>query len=219
VLLALTRKGCAAFAPLESRSGEDVAASLAPLAPAQRNRLLAAMKTVERTLSPGAAEAAGLTFVLRLHRPGDMGWVTHRQAVLYATEYGWNGEFEALVAEITARFIRKFDAARERCWIAETPDGRILGSIFLVKKSKSVAQLRLLYVEPDARGGGVGHRLVDECLAFARAAGYRKVVLWTNDGLAAARRIYEQRGFVLVAQEAHHSFGHDLIGQFWELVL
>ncbi len=220
VLLALTPKGRAAFRPLEARSNDEVAAMLDSLAPQRRAELLAAMNTVETALSPQQADAdKGSVFSLRAHRPGDMGWVTHRQAVLYAGEYGWNEDFEALVAEITARFIQKFDAARERCWIAETKDGRILGSIFLMKKSKAVAQLRLLYVEPESRGMGVGHRLVDECLAFARAQGYKKIVLWTNDILTAARRIYQQKGFVLVNEERHESFGHKLVGQYWELAL
>ncbi len=220
VLLALTPRGRAAFAPLEARSTEEVSAMLDRLPLPQRTKLLAAMKTVETSLSPEKGNTgSNPAFSLRAHRPGDMGWVTHRQAVLYANEYGWNEGFEALVAEITARFIQKFDAERERCWIAETADGRILGSIFLVKKSKTVAQLRLLYVEPEARGMGVGHRLVDDCLEFARAQGYKKVVLWTNDILTAARRIYQQKGFVLVNEEKHDSFGHKLIGQFWELAL
>jgi DNA-binding MarR family transcriptional regulator/GNAT superfamily N-acetyltransferase len=220
VLLSLTPQGRAAFAPLEARSGEEIAAMLQNLPPPRRAQMLAAMNTVEAALSPQGQDAAERGAIsLRAHRPGDMGWITHRQAVLYAAEYGWNEEFEALVAGITARFIQKFDSERERCWIAESADGRILGSIFLMKKSKSVAQLRLLYVEPDARGMRLGHRLVDACLDHARARGYKKMVLWTNDTLTAARRIYQQKGFVLVNEEKHESFGHQLVGQFWELAL
>lgn len=160
-----------------------------------------------------------LEFRLRPHRPGDMGWITHRHAVIYGTEYGWNADFEAMVAEITADFIRRFDPAAERCWIAEDATGNVLGSVLLKRKSKRVAQLRLLYVEADARGMGVGHHLVKECITFARRKKYRKIVLWTNDILHAARRIYQQEGFVLVAEEKHVSFGKKLVGQFWELKL
>jgi GNAT superfamily N-acetyltransferase len=153
---------------------------------------------------------------LRAHRPGDMGWVIHRQAALYHQEYGWNEEFEALLAEIAAEFIRAFKPGKERCWIAER-DGQTLGAVFLVRDTDEIAKLRMLYVEPSARGLGVGRALVAACLGFAREAGYRSVTLWTNDILAAARRIYVDEGFRLVSEERHHSFGHDLVGQHWRL--
>jgi GNAT superfamily N-acetyltransferase len=154
------------------------------------------------------------TFTLRDLRPGDMGWVIHRQTVLYAQEYGWNNEFEALAAEIGAKFIREFDPTMERAWIAER-DGQIVGAVFVVQQDDTTAKLRMLYVEASARGLGLGARLVDECLTFARQAAYTRMVLWTNSVLVSARRIYEHAGFELLEEEPHHSFGHDLIGQVW----
>jgi DNA-binding MarR family transcriptional regulator/N-acetylglutamate synthase-like GNAT family acetyltransferase len=216
-VLSLTPRGRRAFAPLDDRSRAQVAALLAPLDQGAQGRLTGAMSTIEHLLSPGERRADA-PFTLRAPRPGDIGWVTHRHGVLYAEEYGYDPSFEALVGEIAARFVQKFDAARERCWIAER-DGHILGCVFLVRKSRTVAKLRLLLVEPAARGLGLGGRLVEECIAFARHAGYRKLVLWTQSELLAARRVYEQRGFKRVAEEAHHSFGRDLVAETWSLTL
>jgi DNA-binding MarR family transcriptional regulator/N-acetylglutamate synthase-like GNAT family acetyltransferase len=215
-LLSLTPRGRKVFAPLNARSHREVAAMLGPLSPAEHRHLLSAMATIERLL--GNRPAPQLPYLLRSHQPGDMGWIIHRHGALYAQEYGWDERFEALVAKIAAHFIQHLDPKCEHCWIAER-DGSIVGSVFLVKKSKTVAQLRLLLVEPMARGLGIGSRLVSECVRFARQAGYRKIVLWTNSVLLAARHIYEETGFRLVHREAHHSFGHDLIGETWELKL
>lgn len=216
-VLELTSHGRKAFAPLDERSGELVAALLQPLGESDRSRLTGAMATIEQLLSPTRTDALP-PFVLRSLRPGDIGWITHRHGVLYAEEYGYDESFEALVAEIAARFVQRLDAERERCWIAER-NGGILGCVFLVKKTRTIAKLRLLLVEPGARGLGLGGRLVDECIAFARRAEYRKIVLWTQSELLAARRVYLQRGFKRVGEEAHHSFGRDLVAETWSLTL
>ncbi len=215
-LLWLTEQGQQAFAMLNARSQHEIEAMLAELPAGEQDRLLQAMLSIEKLL--GAQPEHSVPYLLRLHQPGDMGWVVYRHGVLYAEEYGWDEQFEALVAEIVASFIQNYDAKKERCWIAEM-DGEIVGSVFLVKKSEQVAKLRLLLVEPKARGMGIGTRLVDECIRFARRVGYKKVTLWTNSVLSAARHIYEKAGFRLVEQEAHHSFGHDLVGETWELEL
>ena len=217
-ILSLTERGRKAFAPLDARSRRQVAAMLAPLPERDRSRLVAAMSAIEQVLEVPPSTSETAAYALRPLRPGDLGWVTHRHGVLYAEEYGYDERFEALVAEIAAHFVQAFDAERERCWIAER-GGEILGCVFLVSKSRTVAKLRLLLVEPAARGLGLGARLVDECIAFARQAGYRKIVLWTQSELLAARRIYERRGFRRVAEEAHQSFGRDLVAESWELPL
>ncbi len=214
-ILSLTAAGRAAFEPLNQASHDEIAALLARFGPGERDRLTGAMETLDGMLGDGASDPV---LALRPHRPGDMGWIVHRQAVLYQEEYGWDETFEALAAEIAASFINNFDAARERCWIAEL-DGRIAGSVFIVRDSDTVAKLRLLYVEAWARGHGIGSRLVDEAIAFARAAGYATLTFWTNDVLVSARRIYQAAGFELVSEEPHHSFGNDLVGQHWRMEL
>jgi len=210
--LALTAAGRAAFAPLGARSHDEIAALLAPLAEPDRVRLIEAMATIEGIL--GGADRTP-PFTLRPHRPGDMGWVVQRHGALYAEEFGWDERFEALVATIVARFIERYDPACERCWIAEK-DGARIGSVFLVRRSRTAAQLRLLLVEPKARGLGVGTRLVAECERFGRERGYRTIVLWTQSVLLAARHIYEAAGYRLTRKERHTSFGHDLVGETWE---
>ena len=214
--LNLTDRGREAFATLDTRSSEEVAALLATIPVASQRKLLNAMQAIEEVLDAPSRTVA--PYRLRTHQPGDMGWVVYRHGVLYAQEYGWDERSEALAAEVVASFIKNFDPKRERCWIAEQ-EGEIVGYVFLVKRSKTVAQLRLLLVEPSARGLGLGRRLVDECIGFARRAGYRKVMLWTNSVLEAARHIYEEVGFRLVKEEPHNDFGVPLVGQTWELEL
>jgi DNA-binding MarR family transcriptional regulator/GNAT superfamily N-acetyltransferase len=217
-VLSLTDAGRAALLPLEKRARGEIAALLKPLTDKQQRELVAAMTTIEARLRPESAAAAHASFLLRPHRIGDMGWVIGRHGALYAEEYGWNGEFEAFVARLAARFIARFDPARERCWVAEI-DGEPVGAGFLVKHSKTVAQLRMLFVEPKARGLGVGTALVEQCIGFARQSGYRKVMLWTNRGLDTAMHLYQAAGFRLVHEERHQSFGKRLVGQNWELDL
>ena len=215
-LLSLTPEGKGAFSLLDDRSREEVAEMLGELSEGDQRRLLEAMRTIECVLDRGFKFSE--PFLLRPHEPGDMGWVVHRHGVLYAREYGWDERFEGLVARIVADFIEGYDPARERCWIAEM-NGERVGCVFVVKGGDTVAKLRLLLVEPEARGLGLGTRLVEECVRFARRTGYETLTLWTNSVLGAARHIYEERGFELVEEEAHRSFGHDLVGESWELAL
>ena len=216
-LLQLTRRGRDTFSALDARQNEEVATMLGRLSAAKQDRLIQATQAIESVL--GAGPEPKTSYILRSHQPGDLGWVVHRHGVLYAQEYGYDEHFEAVVAEIAAKFIQHLDPKRERCWIAEK-DGEIAGSVFLVKKSKAVARLRLLLVEPWARGLGIGKRLVAECLRFARQAGYKKIVLWTQSELPAARHIYQEAGFRLVQQKQHHSWGReDLVSEIWELKL
>jgi DNA-binding MarR family transcriptional regulator/GNAT superfamily N-acetyltransferase len=214
-VLAITEAGREAFLPLDRGSREQVEAMLAPLAEGERQDLTAAMSTIERVLRP-VPDAE--PYRLRPLRIGDIGIVTQRQGVLYGREYGFDITFEALVAEIAAGFVRTFDPGRENAWIAERR-GAVAGSAFLVRVSEEVAKLRLVYVEPSARGLGIGSRLVAESIAFARDRGYAELTLWTNDILVSARRIYEAAGFELTEEEPHRSFGRDLIGQYWRLRL
>ena len=214
--LSLTAKGREAFAPLDERSNRDVAAMLKKLSPTERKQLVDAVRTVGRLLGDKAQPRT--PYLLRQHQPGDMGWIVHRQAILYAEEYGWDGTYEALAAEIVAQFIKNYDPKCERCWIAEK-DGERVGAVFVAKASDETAKLRLLHVEPEVRGLGIGKRLVDECVRFARQAGYQKMTLWTQDILHAARHLYKQAGFRIVREEQHHSFGKDLTAETWELDL
>jgi DNA-binding MarR family transcriptional regulator/GNAT superfamily N-acetyltransferase len=216
-LLSLTPAGRRAFAPLDRGARELMAGLLQPLSDTGQRRLLAAMHDIQATLGQ-ATVADREPFTLRAHRPGDMGWVVQRHGEIYCQEYGWDSRFEALVARVAADFIDNFDPARERCWIAER-NGEPVGSIFIVAKSKTVAKLRLLLVEPSARGLGIGERLVDEVIAFGRQVGYKKIFLWTQSDLASARRIYDAKGFRLVAEEGHELFGSPLVAETWELKL
>jgi DNA-binding MarR family transcriptional regulator/GNAT superfamily N-acetyltransferase len=212
--ITLTQDGRVLYATIDARSRDDATELLGGLDAADQAQLVAALETAERLLAPGR-KPVGTSYVLRQHQAGDMGWITHRHGALYAEEYGLDQSFEALVARIAAAFLEKLDAGRERCWIAER-EGVITGAVLLVKESEEEAKLRLLYVEPWARGRGIGSRLVAECIDFARERRYGKVTLWTNDVLVSARRIYEAAGFRLVREEPHHSFGRDLVGQIWE---
>ena len=212
LLLSPTDAGKALFADLSAASAAEVTALLEGLSDHEQRQLVGALNRVMRLLGPDHADR---TFVLRDPVPGDLGWITHRQAVLYAREYGWDWTFEALVAEIVGNFARDFDPGSENCWIADRR-GDVVGSVFLVRQDETTAKLRLLYVEPSARGLGLGRRLVEECIGFARAKGYRRMTLWTNDVLIAARRIYENTGFTLTEEEPHFRFGKQLVGQVWQ---
>lgn len=215
--LSLTVKGRRVFAPLDERSNRDVAAMIEAVTPARRNQLVQAVDTVRRLLGD-KTEATRTPYLLRLHQPGDMGWIVYRQAILYSEEYGWDGTYEALAAEIVAQFIRNYDPKWERAWVAEK-DGERAGAVFVAKGADGVAKLRLLHVESAARGLGIGKRLVEECIRFARQAGYQKMTLWTQSILHAARHIYKQAGFQVAREEPHHSFGKDLTAETWELDL
>jgi len=214
--VSLTAHGRKVFAPLNQRSADDVARMLQPLSPAQQSRLVESARAIETLLDAKSAPAG---YTLRSHRPGDMGWVTYRHGILYWQEYRYDERFEALVAGIVSDFIKNFDPKREHCWIAER-DGEILGTVFLCKKSNSIAKLRLLLVEPSARGLGIGKQLVAECVHFARKAGYKKMILWTQRELVAARGIYQHAGFHLAGTERHNSWGRKgLVSEVWEMKL
>lgn len=229
--LALTARGRAALGPLQQLARDEMAVMLQHLTPAERGRVVDAMRLIRRSLGRSgegaSAESAAAAhepardeepFRLREHRAGDMGWIVSRQSTLYVEEYGWTTEYEALAAEIVAQFLKTFDPARERCWVAER-DAAPVGAVMIVRQSDAVAKLRLLHVERAARGLGIGSRLVDECVRFSRAAGYEKITLWTQSNLLAARHLYEAAGFTCVAKEPHYSFGKDLVAETWELTL
>ena len=214
-VIGLTATGRAVFAKLDALSASQVRGLLAGLPAGRRASLLSGMAGIREALdgAPGRD-----TLVLRAPVPGELGWVVQRNGARYAAEYGWDESYEALVARIVADYAARADHKREAAWIAEL-DGQPAGCVFCMRKSDDVAQLRLLLVEPHLRGRGIGERLVAECVAFARRTGYREIVLWTNDVLHAARRIYQRAGFELVSSEEHHSFGHDLVAQDWRLPL
>jgi DNA-binding MarR family transcriptional regulator/GNAT superfamily N-acetyltransferase len=216
VVLSLTTKGRKAFAPLDARSERDASALLGKLSPEDQSRVVSAMSTIQGLV--GQQEKQTRSYLLREHRPGDMGWVVARHGTLYPAEYGWNSHIEAVTADIVANFLKNFDPAREKCWIAEI-DGQPVGSVFLVRDKEDVARLRLLIVDPQARGLGIGHRLVEECIRFARDAGYKKITLWTHAVLKAARAIYQQAGFQLVEEWVHDEFGKPEASETWELKL
>jgi DNA-binding MarR family transcriptional regulator/GNAT superfamily N-acetyltransferase len=217
--LRLTPKGRKIFDPLEQRSNRQAAAMLEKVSPAHQKKLVDAMHTIEAAIDPARSKNGQPAYILRPHHPGDMGWIVHRHGALYWKEYGYDERFEALVAEIVAEFIHHFDPRRERCWIAEK-DGEVVGSIFVVAKSRTVAKLRLLLVEPSVRGLGIGRRLVEECIRFARQAGYKKMMLWTQSELGAAHHLYQEAGFRLVAKQRHKSWGRDnLVAETWEMTL
>lgn len=210
-ILSLSAKGRKAFDSINRRSEQEVGALLASLTAADRRRLSTSLIDVERLL--GDSAPGDCTF--RDLKPGDIGWIVHRHGALYAQEYGLDATFEALVAKVAGEFVEKFDSAWERVWIAEV-DGQVVGSVFLTRKSKTIAQLRLLYVEPEMRGRRIGRRLVEACMAHAKSLGYRRMTLWTNDVLSAARTIYKSTGFEMIKSEPYHGFGRDMVGETWE---
>jgi DNA-binding MarR family transcriptional regulator/GNAT superfamily N-acetyltransferase len=213
--LSLTARGRQAFAPLERRSQRQMRQLLCGLDPMRRRSVLDAMRSIQMSFATPSAQQQ---IRFRSHRPGDMGWVIARHGELYAAQFGWNEQFEALVARIAARFVQKLDPSRERCWIAERA-GQRLGCVFLVAAGRRTAKLRLLLVEPAARGAGLGRELIARCVQFAREAGYQRIRLWTQHNLSAARHLYIQAGFAKTSERSHHSFGHALVGETWELAL
>ena len=215
-LISLTGEGEKVAGMLSQRSNEEAGEMLAGLAPEERTRFLDAMNVIQTILDSGLKYSE--PFYIRNHEPGDLGWVIRRHGLLYSQEYGWDERFEAFVAEVCADFINNYNPQKERCWIAEM-NGRQVGSVFCKMETADVAKLRMLLVDPSARSLGLGRRLVDECLRFAKRTGYKKITLWTNDILTAAARIYREKGFSLVREEPHQSFGKDLVGQYWELQL
>ena len=213
--LSLTEKGRTTFRHLDRRSSEAAKGMIAGLPPGAVNALLAAMETIQGIL---AKDTAAPDYILRRDRVGDLGHIASRQAVIYEQEYGWDKTYEALAAKILSEFVGRNDAVNERAWIVES-HGAILGSVYLMKEDAETARLRLLYVEPQARGLGLGKKLVSECTAFARGSGCQRIVLWTQSTLTAARKLYVNEGYELIKQEPHHSFGKDLVGETWELKL
>ncbi|HWR14367.1 MAG TPA: bifunctional helix-turn-helix transcriptional regulator/GNAT family N-acetyltransferase [Terriglobales bacterium] len=212
-ILTLTEKGRTEFEPLNAAASTEINNLLERLSAPDRHQLVRAMHTIENLLSP--PDPAREPIILRSHRPGDMGWIVHRHGELYWQEYGWDERFEALVAEIVAEFVKNYDPKREKCWVAER-NGEIVGSIFLVRKDDDTAKLRMLYLEPSARGLGLGRRLVEECVRYAKQVGYKKMTLWTQANLTAARAIYQKTGFRLMSQQKNRSFGKDLVAETWE---
>ncbi|MDM5336162.1 bifunctional helix-turn-helix transcriptional regulator/GNAT family N-acetyltransferase [Fictibacillus enclensis] len=217
-ILKLTSEGKKAFSQLNERSHNEISELLRELSESEQQQLINAMSTVEGLLSKKEGLKFSGPYFLRKHEPGDMGWVVQQHGISYSKEYGWDESFEALVSQIVADFINNYNPKRERCWIAEM-NGEIVGSIFVVEGNEDTAKLRLLIVDSKARGLGLGSQLVEECINFSRRVGYKKLVLWTNSVLKEARHIYQKKGFKLVNEEKHHSFGQDLVGETWELLL
>ena len=216
LLLRLTASGHEVFSKLDEASSRQITTLLDKLSPSQQRRLASAMADIQALLGKASSSQP---YLLRTHQPGDLGWIVQRHGALYSQEYGYDERFEALVAGIIAEFVKSFDPARERCWVAEK-DGENVGSVMLVQKSKTIAKLRLLLVEPSARGMGIGRRLIEECIRFARQARYKKIRLWTQNELESARYLYEQAGFHLVSKQPHNSWSrNNLIAETWELKL